>query len=245
MASLLPALIGGLERNTMTRDGIADLMQALSAGHHQTIITDPNMIGHPDALADGKAIIGHILGPQGFSQEALQAAARQSGVPLQAMGGIGPMIAIFLLGWLFRNAGGLLGNVLGSVLGGAGGGGGMQMPQFPQFPSGGGQDMPQGFPQMPPMGQSAPRSGAPGMPGGLPDIRNFDTRNNPYGPVADSIRRGGSSAGQSSSIIRDILGNLLGFGSSSGWMGWVVKFLVLRFGWTILRGILGSVLRGR
>ena len=227
VTSLLPSLIGGLEHNTMSRGGIADLMQALSSGHHYNVISDPNAIGSASTAADGNAIIGHLVGPAGLSQETLQTAASQAGVPVGLMKELGPAVAVFLMGWLFRNAGGLLGNVLNSAAGG--GGGGMSMPQMPQ---------------MPPMGRPAGGSGGP--PLGLPDIRNFDTsRNNPYGNIADSIRRGGSNAGPVSGGIRDILGGLLGFGSSKGWIGWIIKFLVLRFGWTILRSVLRGVLGGR
>ena len=223
MTGLLPSLIGGLEQNTLSRGGIADLMQALSSGHHYNVIAEPNALGTPGTVADGNAIIGHLVGPSGLNQSTLQAVAGQAGVPQALMGQIAPMIAVFLMGWLFRNAGGILGNVLGSAMGG--GGGGLSMPQMP--PTGA------------PMG---PRAGGPMS---LPDIRNFDTsRNNPYGNIADSVRRG-ANAGPVSGGVRHILGGLLGFGSSSGWMGWIIKFLVLRFGMTILRGVLRGVIGGR
>lgn len=235
MASLLPAMIGGLEANTLSRDGIAGLMTALSSGHHYNVIANPGAIGAPDTVADGNAVIGHLLGPGGVPQAALQTAASKAGVPLTAMSGIAPMIAVFLLGWLFKNAGGMLGNVLSGALGSAmGGGGGMSMPQMPNMggPGSGG-------------GIAFPKSGGGGSLS-LPDIRNFDTsRNNPYGNIANSINQGGSSGGTVAGGIRDILGSLLGFGSSKGWMGWIIKFLVLRFGWTILRSVLRGVIGGR
>ena len=231
MTGLLPSLITGLEHNSMSRDGIANLMTALSSGNHDAVIADPAAVGNASTVADGNAIIGHLVGPAGLSQGTLQMAAGQAGVPVGLMKELGPAVAVFLMGWLFRNAGGMLGNVLGSA---TGGGGGMSMPQMPQMPPMG------GAPTGRPMG-----SGGPAL--GLPDIRNFDTsgRNNPYGNIADSIRRGGSNAGQVSGGVRDILGGLLGFGSSSGWMGWIIKFLVLRFGMTILRGVLRGVIGGR
>ena len=232
MANLLPTMIGGLERNTISRDGIAELMRALSSGRHYNVIANPDAIGHPDTVADGNNIIGHLLGPAGLGQETLQAAARQSGVPVNLMGGIAPMIAVFLLGWLFRNAGGMLGSILSNAAGAAiGGGGAPSMPNMPQMPQ-----MP--FP-------SGPR---PSGPGGLslPDIRNFDTsRNKPYGNAANSINQGGAAGGAVAGGIRDILGSLLGFGSSRGIVGWIIRFLVLRFGWSILRGVLRGVLGGR
>ncbi len=238
MASLLPAMIGGLEKNSMSRDGIAGLMTALASGHHYNVIANPDVIGRPDTLADGNAVIGHLLGPAGLPPAALQAAATKAGVPLTAMGGIAPMVAVFVLGWLFRNAGPMLGNILGGAARSAVGGGGMSMPQMPQMP---------GIPNMGGAGGGAipfPKSGGGGL--SLPDIRNFDTsRNNPYGNIAKSITQGGSGGGAVAGGIRDILGSLLGFGSSKGWMGWIIKFIVLRYGWTIMRSVLGAAVGRR
>ena len=65
-----------------------------------------------------------------------------------------------------------------------------------------------------------------GLPGGidLPDI----------------IRRGGQTVdgGSLGSLIRNVLGGLLGF-QSKGFMGWVLRLIVMRWGWGLLKNILG------
>ena len=220
IAGLLPTLAGGIEANTMTRGGVADLMDALSSGHHQNVLDNPNLIGHPDTIADGNAVIGHLLGPTGLPQNKLQSLAGQAGVPAPLLGQIAPMVAVWLLGYMFRNSGSILGNIAGSVLGG-GGGGGMSMPQMGRPMGGGGGGM------MPPM----------------PDLRNITAGNNPYGNIANSIRNGGMAGGATAGGVRDVLGGLLGFGSNQGIIGWIIKFLILRFGMTILRGLLRSFVR--
>ena len=220
MTSLLPTLAGGIEANTLTRDGVADLMDAMSSGHHQNIIDNPALIGHPDTVADGNGIIGHLLGASGLPQSTLQSAANQAGVPASLMSGMAPAIAVFLIGYLFRNSGGMLGNILSSAMGG--GGGGMSMPQVP--PMGGGVRAGGGM--MPPM----------------PDPRNLGDANNRYGNIASTIRNGGATGGGMAGGVRDVLGSALGFGSSRGIMGWVVRLLVMRFGMTILRGLLRTFL---
>lgn len=219
LAGLLPVFAGGIEANTLSRGGIADLMQALSSGHHQNVIDNPALVAHPDTIADGNAVIGHLLGSSGLSPNVLQAAAGQAGVSPSILSQMAPAIAVFLLGYLFRHSGGLLGNIAGSVLGGAGG---------------------MGMPQMPPMG-GAPGGG--GLMPPLPDLRSLTTGNNPYGNIANTIRNGGMTGGAAAGGVRDILGSMLGFGSSKGILGWIVRFLVLRYGMSILRGLLRSFLR--
>jgi len=231
MAGLLPTLAGGIESNTMTRGGIVDLMEALSSGHHQNVINDPSLIGHPDTIADGNAVIGHLLGPSGLSQSTVQSLAGQAGVPAPLLGQIAPVVAVWLLGYLFRNSGGMLGNIIGAAMGG-GGGGGMSMPQMPQMPPmGGGMGSPMG------------RPAGGGMMPPMPDLRNLGAGNNPYGSIANAIRNSGPAGGAAAGGVRDILGNTLGFGSSRGIMGWIIRYLVLRFGMSILRGLLRNFLR--
>lgn len=226
MAGLLPTLAGGIEANTMTRGGIADLMEALSSGHHQNVVNDPSLISHPDTIADGNAVIGHLLGPSGLSQAAVHSLAGQAGVPVPLLGQIAPVIAVWLLGYLFHNSGGMLGNIIGAAMGG--GGRGLSMPQMPQ---------------MPPMGGSMGRNTGGGMMPPMPDLRNLGPGNNPYGNIANSIRNGGMAGGGTAGGVRDILGGMLGFGSNQGIMGWIIKFLILRFGMTILRGLLRNFIR--
>ena len=60
----------------------------------------------------------------------------------------------------------------------------------------------------------------------MPDLRNITAGNNPYGNIANSIRNGGAAGGGMAGGVRDILGGLLGFGSSRGIMGWIIKFIL-------------------
>ena len=219
MLSLLPTLSAGIEHATLSPGGIARLLETMAQGHHQDIISNPDLVGHPDTVADGNSIIGQLM-PRGLPQATLQAAASQSGVPASLMSGMAPAIAVFLIGYLFRNSGGMLGNIIGSAMGG--GGGGASIPQMPQ---------------MPPMGRPAMGGGM--MPP-MPDLRNLGTGNNPYGNIASTIRNGGPLGGSVAGSVRDVLGSALGFGSSRGIMGWIIRMLVLRYGMTILRGLLRS-----
>ena len=71
--------------------------------------------------------------------------------------------------------------------------------------------------------------------------------NNPYGNLPDVIRRGGGPAvdgGSLGDVIRNTIGSSLGF-QSKGFLGWVIRLIVLRWGWGFVRSILGRVLTGR
>lgn len=130
-----------------------------------------------------------------------------------------PSLAALVMGWLFRGGRGALGDVLSKVpkVAPAGGGGGL----------------------------SLPRAGA-GGPLSIPDLDRINLPsgggggNNPYGDLGDVLRRGGGGAGAGGlgTIIRNILGGLLGFGTKGGMISWIIRFVVLRWGWSILKFVL-------
>ncbi len=68
----------------------------------------------------------------------------------------------------------------------------------------------------------------------IPGINALD----PYGKLPDVIRQDGAPIGNSpvSAEIRSVLGSLLGF-ESKGFLSWVFRLLVLRWGWGLLQRI--------
>ena len=63
----------------------------------------------------------------------------------------------------------------------------------------------------------------------------------PYSDLSDTIRRGGQVAaggGTLAAIVRSILGSLLGF-QNRGVISWIIRMVVFRYGWSILKLILG------
>ena len=87
-----------------------------------------------------------------------------------------------------------------------------------------------------------PRPGQGPLP--LPGEHTPLGGNNPYSDLSDSIRNGGTVASGLPGLIRSILGGLLGF-QSRGVISWILRFVVMRFGWPILRTILGSLFGSR
>lgn len=110
---------------------------------------------------------------------------------------------------------------------------------MPPIPGGSGERAGYPLPQGGGAGSGMPQGGNPlplPMPGG---------GNNPYGDLSDIIRRGGGpDSGGLGSIVRNVLGGLLGF-SGRGIMGWIVRLLLVRFGWGLLKRMLGKMLTGR
>ena len=311
-----------IERNTLSRGGLADLIEALGDGRHDAYVNGQYSLNDARLVNDGNRILGHILGTKDTSRSVAARAAATSGLSESLIKMLLPIIAGMIMSGLGKSTQGGLGDILskmglpGFPGGGrpqprsapSGRGGGLGMPDLPQGPSGGGLPMPGetvpggqggGFGLPIPGGRggttggwptgggaglpmpdsdtgqsnwpfpSGGRSGAPQsqsplpLPGdtlpGLP--RNGD---NPYGDLSDILRRGGFGGGRAPSgggqqapipvptnmgggalwsIIRSVLGGALGFGNR-GVMGWIVNFLIFRFGWRILRGIFGRMLPG-
>jgi hypothetical protein len=327
--AVLPQLAQALERNTLSRGGLADLVQALGQGHHEGYLDNPRALSDPSTISDGNAILGHILGDRDRSRGVAAQASRIAGVPEGLIKMLLPILATWLMGALSKQVKGGFGDILGRMGGGAEspGGGDMGMPRMPEMPGGGaGLPMPDmgggggggwsiprsggdrsGWPQghggglnlpggsgsggsgsgggmglpmpdmrggaglpmpdmrggaglpMPDMGggESGGRGGRSGSPLPLPgdSMPNFPGRgNNPYGDLSDILRRGGqiqlpggggsAGGGVLWSIVRNILGGALGFGSG-GVMSWLFRMIFVRFGWGLLKTILGRALLGR
>lgn len=286
--AVLPALAAGIERNTLSRGGLADLVAALGQGQREAILEQPEAFNDPRVVEDGQGILGHILGAPSKTRSLSLQAARATGISDSIIQMLLPILAQLLMGAISRWLKGGLGDVMSRLPGGNGEGGGPERRQAPSRPmprGGGGFELPRaevpqgGFP-MPPIPGSddtgpmedmrpAPRRGGgtgfelpqaeapqgrypmPPIPG-APEVdpRAADPSagggNNPYGDLSDILRRGGGDAGGRSlgGLVRDTLGGALGF-RSKGILGWIIKAVVLRYGWSLLKRIIGGVLRGR
>lgn len=272
--AVLPELALGLERNTLSRGGLADLVTALGQGHHEQILETPRAWTDPRVTADGQAILGHILGSEHNARVLTARAAKASGLGESIVQMLLPILAQLLMGAIARYAKGGLGDILSRLPipggGGSGGaGGGWPQPQQQPsgrsgggFPGGGGFELPRselppsgGYP-MPPMppspdggGVEVDARGGGGNPFPLPGPGGGGG-NNPYGDLSDILRRrgGGTTAavggGGLARMIRGLLGGVLGFGGR-GIFGWIIRLLVVRYGWSFLQRILGRVLLRR
>ncbi len=208
-----------IERNTLSRGGLADLVHAIGQGHHDHILEDPDTWRDPRVTADGSAIVANILGSEGKSRVLAARAARASGLGEGLIQMLLPIIAQLLMGALSKYAKGGLGDILSRlpIPGGSprqppdtradfdtggrmGERGGFDLPQV-ELPTGGGYPMPP-MPDDPTGDPRSSRHGSGGRggyqmpwPGGSPtpnrDPEGDGEGNRRWGREAPRSGRGG------------------------------------------------------
>lgn len=244
--SIMQDLSRRLERNTLSRGGLADLVSVLGNPANQAVLADPSLAGDPRARTIGNSALDTILGSKDTSRAVAARAARASGLDAGLVEKLLPVVAAMMMGGLAKESASAFGSLPGF------GGGGPAGSPLPLPGSGGGGGL----------GGANSAGGSGGKFGGqqpLPvpgdDIPGLDRRPNSYDDLSDVIRRGGRNArgkvpapgggsGPLSSVIRAIVGAILGF-QSRGIVGWLIRLIVIRWGWTFIRNILTRVLLGR
>ncbi len=227
--AIVPEIVFGLERNTFSRGGLADLLGAIASGHHEGYLDNPDVFRDPAVAADGDKILGHVLGSEGRADKVASRLSADTGIDPGILRTLLPGLAALVLGWVFRNGKGALGDVL------------------QKLPRGGKVDQGLPAPRKPP---AASGTGGMGFPSGkgdsfdLPDLgRGGGSRENPYGDLSDILRQGGKGSGGLTSIVRDALGGLLGF-QSGGILSWIIRMIVTRWGWSLVKLLFRSLLGG-
>lgn len=129
MAKLVPALAAGVQNNSQSADGLAGLARALQSGGHERYLDEPESLADSGAVADGNAILGHVLGSKDVSRQLAAGAASETGIDAGIIKQMLPLVATMVMGGLSKQTGGggrlqeeSAGGLLGSLLGGAQGG---------------------------------------------------------------------------------------------------------------------------
>jgi hypothetical protein len=97
---LVPALARGIQRNAARPGGLESLLDALKSGGHQRYVDQPEELGRQDSVADGNAILGHILGGKEVSRNVAGRAARETGVDSSVLEKMLPTLAAAAMGSL-------------------------------------------------------------------------------------------------------------------------------------------------
>ena len=102
LAVLVPALASGLQRNASLPGGLDALVGALAKGGHARYIDDPATLSKDDAVSDGNAILGHILGSKDESRKVASQAAAETGIGEDVLKKLLPIAASMLMGALAK-----------------------------------------------------------------------------------------------------------------------------------------------
>lgn len=121
VSSLLPALMGGMQKNVQQQGGLEGLLSALSGGHHQRYVEDPNAVIGEAPIEEGNGILGHLLGSKDVSRQVANNAAAQTGVGADILKQMLPIVASMMMGAVSKQTAG------GQVAAAAGGAGILDM----------------------------------------------------------------------------------------------------------------------
>jgi hypothetical protein len=115
MRAVMPELAWHVQKNTLSRGGLADLVEALGSGHHVAYLSAGNVFRDEAARADGNAILGHLLGSKDASRTLAARAARQSGLASSKVAAMLPHLAAVAMGGLALRAQSSLGEIVAQV----------------------------------------------------------------------------------------------------------------------------------
>ncbi len=133
--ALTPAIAGGFKNQAVQNGGIEGLVASVLGTKHVAIGEDPAELARPGTTAQGNEILGAIFGSKDVSRQVAQNAANQSGVSVEILKQMLPVLAMMAAGTMAKTAnsgglgnllamtmgnkgGGMLGNVLGAAMGG-------------------------------------------------------------------------------------------------------------------------------
>jgi hypothetical protein len=102
LSALVPQLASGVQQNLQQPGGLQGLLGALAGGGHDQYLNDPSQLGDPSTIADGKGILGHILGSKSASHDVTANAAAQTGISQDLLKQMLPLVATLVMGSLAR-----------------------------------------------------------------------------------------------------------------------------------------------
>lgn len=117
LSALVPALTEGFERNLQKPEGLASLVSALAAGQHQRYLDDPSQLGAAAAASDGNGILGHVFGSRDVSRAVASRAAAETGLGVDTMKRLLPLVASLMMGAFSQQRSGGGGSSLAALAG--------------------------------------------------------------------------------------------------------------------------------
>ena len=120
VSALAPALMGAVQKQTTSENGLSSFKNALKSGKHQQYLNDPESISSPESIADGNNILGHLLGSKDTSRKVAAQAAESTGIDVGLIKKALPLLAGLTMGAVSksRDSGNSLSGSIGDLLGG-------------------------------------------------------------------------------------------------------------------------------
>ncbi len=106
LGQLVPVLAKGMKANTQQPSGLESLASALSKGQHAQYFDNPSAATREDAVQDGNAILGHLLGSKDVSRSLAGRAEQNTGVSSDLIKKMLPVVAALAMGALSKKSSG-------------------------------------------------------------------------------------------------------------------------------------------
>jgi Bacterial protein of unknown function (DUF937) len=254
---MFQALTDRIERNTLSRGGVADVVDLLGKPALGRALNDPQGLASPQVANAGNYVLEVLFGSKHLSRGIAARAAAQTGLDEEVAKRMLPSVASLLIGALQSKAQGEIADKFGGLAAVSGrsplplpGERPLNLPDsstgdfdfdLPKTAGGSGGGM----------GGATAGSGSPlPIPGDeIPGINDGERAPSRFPQLPDVIRRGGTqvpgpSGGSLEDIIRSILGNLLGF-KNGGIMSWIINLLLSKWFVGFVMRIVRRMLTGR
>lgn len=249
---ILAALTDRVERNSLSRGGIADIVRLLGDPSAGRALSEPTQLTSPAVAQAGDRVLDVLIGNKHVSRGIAQRVAKTSEIDSETVKRMLPVIASMMIGGLQTEAPKEIDKKLAAIPG---------LKALLPLP---GDPAPRGQHGSPAQtdgnwGNSLPQpsSGSGGGMGGasgggvllpLPgDDVGKTRRQNRYDDLSDVIRRGGTKTpdgGTLANVVRSILGQLFGF-KNRGVIGSLTYMFVVRWLLNLGKRILSRVVLGR
>ncbi|MEQ1578314.1 MAG: DUF937 domain-containing protein [Hyphomicrobium sp.] len=233
---IVPEFAKAIERNTLNRGGIADMVAAMGRSDPAQALGTSAGLSAPELSERGIGDLQMLLGSKDKSRSLAARVARETGLSDSVIKSMLPAVAAVTVAALAKGSRSSLQQVIGKVPA-------LQATGSLSIP--GSSEADGTLPRQTPL--PIPGDNLPGLSPGP----------NPYDDLPDVIRRGGVKVPQNGgngrgagapasldSVIRDILGGLLGF-QNRGFMGWLLQAVIVPMLLRIVQSVLRRVLTGR
>jgi hypothetical protein len=212
---VIPELRRNMERETLSRGGLAQLIQRLGDSKQEEYLDDAVDLTTPKAVEHGNELLCSILHTKYQSRALADRAEKQTGIPADKIRRMLPRIANISMAALQEQTRSGLEDIF------------KEMPSFPDSQPSANHESPAGSSPLP-----------------IPADDWGGQSRNGYDDLSDVLRRKQRPLQSNPlwNIARQVLGSVLGF-QSKGVIGYIIRFIVYRNGWSILRMVFGRLFR--